>query len=62
MNCKIGSHSVIMPNVTLGKNSIVGAYSFVSKDIPDNVIAFGIPSKVIRNLNKSEIRELEDSL
>ncbi|MHC4675894.1 MAG: acyltransferase, partial [Planctomycetota bacterium] len=36
-NCKVGSHSVIMPGVTIGKNSIVGAFSFVNKDIPDNV-------------------------
>src|SRR3989344_8112097 len=47
-NCKIGSHSVVMPGITVGKNSVVGAFSFVTKDIPDNVIAFGIPAKVIR--------------
>ena len=37
-NCKIGTHSTIMPNVTIGKNSVVAAYSFVTKDIPDNEI------------------------
>ncbi len=47
-NCKIGSHSVIMPGVTVGENSIVGAFSFVNKSIPDNVMAFGIPAKVYR--------------
>ena len=46
-NCKIGSHSVIMPGVTIGENSIIGAYSFVNKNIPDNVIALGVPVKVI---------------
>jgi len=51
-NCKIGSHSTIMPNVTIGKNSIVGANSLVLKDIPDNVVAFGIPAKVIRKLDE----------
>jgi acetyltransferase-like isoleucine patch superfamily enzyme len=45
-NCKIGSHSVIMPGVTVGENSIIGAFSFVNRDIPDNVIALGIPAKV----------------
>ena len=50
-NCKIGSHSTILPGVTVGKNSIVGAYSLVNKDIPDNVLAFGVPAKVMRNLN-----------
>ena len=44
-NCKIGTHSTIMPNVTIGENSIVAAYSFVTKDIPDNEIWSGIPAK-----------------
>ena len=47
-NAKIGAHSVIMPGVTIGENSIVGACSFVNKDIPPNVVAFGIPAKVIK--------------
>ncbi len=47
-NCKIGAQSVIMPGVTIGENSIVGAFSFVNKDIPDNVVAFGIPVKVYK--------------
>lgn len=51
-NCKIGSHSVIMPGVTVGENSVVGAFSFVNKDVPDNVVAFGIPAKVKRRLTK----------
>jgi acetyltransferase-like isoleucine patch superfamily enzyme len=50
-NCKIGSHSMIMPGVTVGENSVIGAYSFVNKNIPDNVVAFGIPVKIIKKLN-----------
>lgn len=49
-NCKIGTHSVVMPGVTVGENSIVGAFSFVTKDIPDNTLAFGVPAKVIKKL------------
>ena len=45
---KIGAHSSIMPGVTIGKNSIIGAHSFVNRDIPDNVVAFGVPAKVVR--------------
>jgi acetyltransferase-like isoleucine patch superfamily enzyme len=45
-NAKIGSHSVIMPSVTIGENSIVGAFSFVTEDIPDNTVAFGIPARI----------------
>jgi acetyltransferase-like isoleucine patch superfamily enzyme len=51
-NCKIGSHSVVMPGVTVGENSIIGAYSFVNKDIPANVIAVGVPVKVIKKIIK----------
>jgi acetyltransferase-like isoleucine patch superfamily enzyme len=53
-NCRIGSHSVIMPGVTIGENSIVGAFSFVDKDIPDNVIAVGIPAKVIKKTESAD--------
>jgi len=49
-NCKIGSHSTIMPGVTIGANSIIGAHSFVNCDISDNVLAFGVPAKIIREL------------
>ena len=60
--CRIGSHSVIMPGVTIGENSIIGAFSFANKDIPDNVVAAGVPVKVIRNLTKEEIKELEEEI
>ena len=52
-NCKIGSHSVVMPGVTIGENSIVGACSFVNKDIPDNMVAFGIPVKIIKKVDNA---------
>ena len=44
-NCKIGTHSTIMPNVTIGENSIIGAYSFVTSNVPANELWVGIPSK-----------------
>lgn len=50
-NCRIGTHSVVMPGVTIGENSIIGAFSFITEDIPDNVVAFGVPAKVIRKLD-----------
>jgi len=53
-NCRIGSHSTILPGVSIGKNSIVGAHSLVNKDIPDNVVAFGVPAKVVRKLTNDE--------
>ena len=53
-NCRIGSHSTILPGISVGKNSIVGAHSLVNKDIPDNVVAFGVPAKVVHQLNNDE--------
>lgn len=49
-NCKIGSHSVILPGVTIGENAVIGAFSFVNRDIPDNVVAVGIPVKIIKKI------------
>ncbi len=46
--CRIGSHSTIMPGVTIGENAVIGAHSFVSKDIPANCVAYGVPAKVVR--------------
>lgn len=45
---KIGSHSVIMPGITIGENAVIGAFSFVNKDIPKNALAFGVPAKVVK--------------
>lgn len=59
-NCRIGSHSVIMPGVTIGENSRIGAFSFVATKIPDNVIAYGIPACVIRPLTTEEIDSVID--
>ena len=49
-NSKIGSHTVILPGVIIGENSIIGAHSFVNMSIPDNVVAAGIPAKIIKNI------------
>lgn len=58
-NCRIGTHSVVMPNVTIGKNTIIGAFSYVTKDIPENVVSFGVPARVARSLTVEEIKKLE---
>ena len=49
-NCKIGTHSTIMPNISIGENSLIAAYSFVTKSIPDNEIWGGIPANFIKKL------------
>lgn len=49
-NCKIGTHSTIMPNVIVGENSIVAAYSFVTENIPENQLWSGIPAKMNKKI------------
>ena len=51
-NCKLGSHSTVLPGVTIGENSIIGAHSLVNSNIPPNVIAFGVPAKVIKTIDE----------
>ena len=47
-NVWIGGGAIIMPGVTIGNSIVIGAGSVVTKDIPDNVIAYGNPCKVVR--------------
>lgn len=51
-NCKVGTHSTIMPNVTVGENSVVAAYSFVNKNIPKNEVWAGIPARFKSKIHK----------
>ncbi|MGY3795213.1 acyltransferase [uncultured Aquimarina sp.] len=52
--CWVGAKSIILPGVTIGENSIIGAGSIVTKNIPSNVIAIGSPAKVIKNTYSGE--------
>ena len=49
-NVWIGGNVVVLPGVTIGNNSVIGAGSVVTKDIPAGVIAYGNPCKVIRDV------------
>jgi acetyltransferase-like isoleucine patch superfamily enzyme len=53
-NARIGAYSMILPGVTIGEGSIIGANSLVSEDIPPYSIAFGSPAKVERTLTEEE--------
>ena len=48
----IGSGSIILPGVTIGDNSVVGAGSVVTKNVPKNTIVAGNPAKFIKNINE----------
>ena len=56
-NAWIGGNAVIMPGVHIGANTVIGAGSVVTKDIPDWCIAAGNPCKVIRKITEAD-REL----
>ncbi len=49
-NVWIGSGAIILPGITIGNNTIIGAGSVVTRNIPSNVVAAGIPAKVIRQI------------
>lgn len=51
-NAFIGARTMVMPGVTIGENSIIGANSVVVRSIPDNVVAVGNPAKVICSLKQ----------
>ena len=50
----IGAGAVILPGVTVGKWSVIGAGSVVTRDIPDGVVAYGNPCRVARKISKRD--------
>jgi maltose O-acetyltransferase len=62
-NCFIGDSVIILPNVNVGKNSIIGAGSVVTSDIPPDSVAVGSPAKVIMSVNEyiNKIKEISKS-
>lgn len=50
-NVHIGSNSVIMPGVHIGSNCIIGCGAIVTKDIPSNSVAVGVPARVIESID-----------
>lgn len=53
-NVWIGSAVQIMPGITIGSNSVIGAGSVVTGDIPANVVAYGVPCKVMREIGEKD--------
>ncbi len=49
---RIGANSTILPGITIGYNSLVGAGSVVTKDVPDNAVVAGNPAKIINTVDK----------
>lgn len=52
----IGAGVIIQGGVTIGENSVIGAGSVVTRDIPANVVAFGSPCRVVREITEEDYR------
>ncbi|MDO6762414.1 sugar O-acetyltransferase [Agarivorans sp. 1_MG-2023] len=53
-NVWIGANTVVLPGISIGENSVIGAGSVVTKDIPANVVAVGNPCKVLREIGEHD--------
>lgn len=61
-NVFIGANSMILHGVTIGNNVIIGAGSIVTKDIPDDVVAVGVPARVIKSLDEYKTKILKTAI
>lgn len=53
-NCWLGAGVIVMPGVSIGENSVIGAGSVVTRDIPANVVAVGNPCRVLRPIGEKD--------
>ena len=53
-NCWLGAGVIVLPGVAIGDNTVIGAGSVVTKDIPANVVAVGNPCRVLREINEHD--------
>ncbi len=53
-NCWLGAGVIVLPGVSIGENTVIGAGSVVTKDIPSNVVAVGSPCRVLRSINEHD--------
>ena len=53
-NVWIGAGAIIMPGITVGENSVVGAGSVVTKDVPPNTVVVGNPARVLREIGEHD--------
>ena len=61
-NVYIGTETLILPGVNIGSNVVIGARSVVTKDIPDNSVAAGVPARVIKTTDEYLEKISKDSL
>ena len=52
--CCLGANVIVLPGVTIGENSVVGAGSLVTRSIPAGVLAAGNPALIVRNIGEQK--------
>jgi len=57
-DCWFGANVTVCPGVTIGDRCVIGAGSVVTRDIPDDSLAVGVPCKVLRKIDSNDIIEL----
>ena len=50
-NVWVGAHATILPGVTVGDNAVIAAGAVVTKDVPANTVAAGVPAKIIKTID-----------
>lgn len=58
-NVWLGGNCVVLPGVKIGSNTVIGAGSIVTKDIPANVVAVGNPCRVLRSITDADLLNFE---
>lgn len=53
-NCWLGANVTVVPGVKIGENSVIGAGSVVTRDIPPNSVALGVPCRVVRTIDEHD--------
>ena len=61
-NVFIGINAIIMPGVTIGDNVVIGSGSVVTRDIPGNSVAAGVPARVLRSLDDYQAKAVAKGL
>ena len=61
-NVYFGNNVIVLPGVTIGSNVVIGAGAIVSKDIPDNSVAVGVPARIIKTADEYLEKMKKESL
>lgn len=53
-NCWLGAGVIVLPGVSIGDDTVIGAGAVVTKDVPPNVVALGNPCRILREINERD--------